>query len=58
MKTKYIKPYINVIKVLPVVMQHTSIETNSYKTDGNAQTMAASRKSNSSWDEEDEEDMD
>ncbi len=52
MKTRYSKPSVIVIQTAPVALLNTSIHTtNSYK-EGNAQTMAASRESNSSWDDE------
>lgn len=52
MKTKYTKPHINVVKVLPVVMQNTSIDTSKKKT-GDARDIAASRENDYYWDEED-----
>ena len=51
MKTRYSKPSVIVIQTAPVALLNTSIHTNSY-IEGNAQTMAASRESNSSWDDE------
>ena len=51
MKTRYSKPSVIVIQTAPVALLNTSIHTNSYE-EGNAQTMAASRESNSSWDDE------
>lgn len=51
MKTRYSKPSVIVIQTAPVALLNTSIHTNFCK-EGNAQTMAASRESNSSWDDE------
>ena len=51
MKTRYSKPSVIVIQTAPVALLNTSIHTNSCGT-ANAQTMAASRESNSSWDDE------
>ena len=52
MKAKYSKPTVIVLLTAPVALLQTSVDTKSYGT-SNAQTMAASRESNSSWDDED-----
>ena len=54
MKTKYSTPTVNIIKIAPIVLQSTSIDTRSYR-EGNAQSIAASRRGNNLWDEEEEE---
>ena len=54
MKTKYSNPTVNIIKIAPIVLQSTSIDTRSYR-EGNAQSIAASRRGNNLWDEEEEE---
>ena len=52
MKAKYSKPTVIVLLTAPVALLQTSVDTKSYGT-SNSQTMAASRESNSSWDDED-----
>lgn len=51
MKTKYLTPDITIIIVSPVALSQTSFDTKSYGV-SNAQTMAASRESDSLWDDD------
>ena len=51
MKTRYSTPDITIILVSPAVLSQTSFDSHSYR-EGNAQTMAASRESDSLWDDD------
>ena len=54
MKTNYSTPDITIIQVSSVVLQQTSVDTNSY-IEGNAQEVAATRKVFDIWEDADGE---